>query len=118
MAIYGVLRHRATIRRAQKIVMNGDPMNSWATIAADVPCLLDASRAQPEPTYDRDRQTAFNDRAGVLLTSPHTDLLPGDRLTMTRGATGTYVVRPDHPGSVPTLMGMHHMQFAVDQVPA
>jgi hypothetical protein len=116
MSIYGVLRHRCTIRRAGKITLNGSPINSWETIESDVPCLLDAYAGQSEPTYSSGERTDFNDRSGRLLAAPGVDVRPGDRLVMTRGASGTFTVSPD-PAVISTLSGPHHAEFKVEQVP-
>lgn len=81
-----------------------------------MPCLLDAGTASlPEPTYTSEQQRTL-DRSATLLTLPSADVRPGDRLTMTRGATGTFLVKPD-PASVATLLGPHHKEFRVEETP-
>jgi hypothetical protein len=108
VSIRSVLRHRATVKRQAG--------TAWQTVASDLPCLLDVGTVgEPEPTYTGEQQR-YLDRSGTLLTLASADLQPADRVLMTRGQSGTFVVRPD-PAKVSTLTGVSHHEHRVGEVP-
>lgn len=114
--IRSVLRHRATVRRGTTAVVSGQSVTTWHTVAYDVPCLLDVgTRSLPEPSYTAEQQRTL-DRSGTLFALPAADVKPGDRVVLTRGASGTFLVKPD-PATVSTLTGAHHKEFRVEEVP-
>lgn len=116
MSIRSVLRHRATVRRSTTTIVGGVPTTTWATLTEALPCLLDVGTASlPEPTYTAQQQQAY-DRAGTLFTLPTADVKPGDRVVLTRGAAGTFLVKPD-PAGVATLTGPHHREYRVEETP-
>jgi hypothetical protein len=116
VSIRNILRHRAQVKRASTTVVSGMPTTTWNTILSDLPCLLDAgTQGQPEPQYTATQQTTL-DRSGLLFALPTADLKPGDRVVLTRGQSGTFVIKPA-PSNVSTLSGVHHREFRCEEVP-
>ena len=89
---------------------------TWGVVVADLPCFLDASGHQLDPTLSETAQQRL-DRTGTLFTLPAADVLPGDRVVLTRGAVGTFLVRQD-PANVATLQGPSHAEHRVEEVPS
>ncbi|KAA1376115.1 hypothetical protein [Aeromicrobium fastidiosum] len=110
MAIFSALQHRATVSRSFRSFSDGRASFEWAEVSTDLPCLLDAHKPDEGQPVEFERA----DRKGQLLTGPRADILPGDRITMTRGAVGTYVVQPD-PDERSTFHGLSHREFLVKQ---
>lgn len=116
MSIRSVLRHRATVKRPTTTNVNGVPTTVWNVIATDVPCLLDAgTTGQPEPTYTATQQQAL-DRSGIFFTLPTSDVKSGDRVTLTAGQVGTFLIKAD-PANVSTLRGVSHREHRCEEVP-
>lgn len=104
------------MKRGTTTVVSGQPVTTWATVTENLPCLLDAGTAAlPEPTYTAQQQQAY-DRAGTLFTLAAADMKPGDRVVLTRGQSGTFLVKPD-PATVSTLTGPHHREYRVEETP-
>jgi hypothetical protein len=112
--IESLLRHRATVKRAERTTLNCEPLNVWSVVDGDLWCLLDPLGAQTEASYSSEVQPT-RDRSARLLTAPDADLRPGDRVILTRGAVGNFRVTSD-PATVSTLTGPHHCEFVVEQV--
>lgn len=111
-----VLKHRCNVRRSVSTSVDGIPTQVWSTIATNVPCLLDAGDSQAEPTYTAlQQQTA--DRSGVVFFLPAQDVKPGDRITLSRGATGVFLIKPD-PALRSTLAKPSHREFRCEEVPS
>lgn len=108
------LRHRATVKRAERTTLNGEPINVWSVVDGDLWCLLDPLGVQAEASYSSEVQP-IRDRTARLLTGPGAGLKPGDRVTLTRGAVGNFRVTSDR-ATVSTLTGPHHCEFIVEQV--
>lgn len=87
------------------------PSHEWSTVATNVPCLLDATRSEREDTGEQQTR----DRAGVLTVGPHPDLKPGDVVTITRGPSGTFNLRPE-PAERWNFYGISHREFDVAEV--
>jgi hypothetical protein len=116
VTIRGVLRHRAIVKRPSTTIVDGESVIIWAAVTTDLPCLLDVGTASmPEPTYTAEQQRTL-DRSGTLFTLPTSDVKPGDRVVLTRGQSGTFLVKPD-PATVSTLTGPHHREFRVEETP-
>ncbi|WP_028636970.1 hypothetical protein [Nocardioides sp. URHA0032] len=112
--IYSVLRHRATVKRAERTTLNGEPLNVWSVVDGDVWCLLDTIGTQAEASHSSEVQPTRG-RTARLLTASGADLRPGDRVTLTRGAVGNFRVTSE-PATVSTCAGPHHCEFIVEQV--
>jgi hypothetical protein len=103
------------VRRFSTTNEDGVPVKAWADVAENVPCLLDAGKRQLEPLATQDQQQ-IADRSGTLFALPGNPIKPGDRVVLTHGGTGAYVVQPD-PAQVLDLNGTSHYEFRVEQVP-
>ena len=110
MTIYSALTHRATVSRSFTTFNDGRAHYEWATVTDVLPCLLDAHK--PDEGLEVEFQKA--DRKGLLLTGPRVDVIPGDRITMTRGASGAFVVKSD-PEERPNFHGLSHREYVVTQ---
>lgn len=116
MSIQGVLRHRATVERAQTTMVAGQPVKSWSVVLTRCPVLY-----SKDPTPDLDPtwtaiQRREADQRGTLFALPSADILPGDRIRITRPALpGAYEVQPD-PSTVLTLHGISHKELKVRSV--
>jgi hypothetical protein len=108
--IHTVLRHRAEVRRADSQIVDGERVHTWGLIEPDLPCLLSITGAQNENLGEG--QVA--DRSGVLFALPSV-LRPNDRLTMTRGAAGTFRVL-SAPAQIFNLNALSHCEFRVEEV--
>ncbi|MEJ7634306.1 hypothetical protein [Aeromicrobium sp.] len=111
MAIYSVLKHRATVKRSARTFEDGRAAYEWFTVAIDVPCLLDAV----ERSEDSETEFQKADRRGALLSGPGSPMQPGDRVVMTRGAAGTFLIRDD-PEQRANFHGISHREHGVEQV--
>lgn len=116
MSFQAMLRHRCTVKRLIEGEINGIATASWQTVATNVRCFLDLNfiRKGKDPiwTPEAGRKT---DRSGVLFTGNTAPLQPGDRISMTKGPTGTFEIQ----GAVdeawrPTEL--HHLELGVIEV--
>lgn len=105
-AIRNALRHRATVYR--------QGVTAWSPVLAAVPCLLDTGTAHEAEFSDSVKQRPRG-RVGKLFTLPFVDIHPGDRVVMTRGSSGTFVINPN-PALVGVLTEHHHYEFSVSEV--
>jgi hypothetical protein len=110
MSIYSVLRHQARVSRSVRTFDDGQAAYSWTTVGENVAVLLDASKREDGEEFEFEKA----DRVGLLMSAPDADLRPGDRLTMTRGPVGTFVLKGD-PADIPTLHGFSHREFRVTE---
>ena len=111
MSVYSVLRHRATVRRSVRTYEDGVPSYTWTTVAEDVAVLLDANKREDGQEFEYQKA----DRIGLLMAGPRADINAGDRVQMTRGPVGTFVVKGD-PDERPSLHGLSHREFRVTEV--
>jgi hypothetical protein len=114
MSIRGVLTQRASVSRATVTNVNGAPQTAWATVATDVPCLLDPLGQPEDSAVATALQTTEADRTGTLITAPEANIQPADRLTISvPGAPdSTWTVSP-FPSLVSDLHSPHHRAWKV-----
>ena len=116
MSYTAMLKHRATVRRLVASDLDGMPVHTWKTVAKDVPCFLDLNfiRKGKDPVWTPEAgRTA--DRSGVLFLGGDTVARSADRITMTKGPSGTFLIE----GAVdeawrPT--DRHHIEVGVVEV--
>lgn len=114
MGIQGVLQHRATVERSTETMTDGVPVRSWSVVSVRTPVLLSRESVVLDPSDGSERREATS--LAVLFTLPTADLLPGDRVHLTRPAlAGDFEVEAD-PSTVLSLHGVHHREFKLRSV--
>lgn len=116
MSYKAMLKHRATIRRLVASDLDGMPIHTWSVVAGGVPCFLDLNfiRKGKDPMWSPEAGRV-SDRSGVLFMGGTAVIKSGDRITMTKGPSGTFQIE----GAVdeawrPT--DKHHVEVGVVEV--
>ena len=109
MSILNVLTHRATIERSTETMTDGVPVRAWSVVGVRVPVLYSRESVVVDPSDASERREATS--TGLLFTLPTADVMPGDRVHITRPALGgDYEVEAD-PSTVLSLHDVHHREF-------
>lgn len=109
------LKHRATVERSTETMVNGTPVKTWAVIAVRVPCLYSKDATEFDPMWTVTQRKEAGQR-GTLFAVPKANILPGDRLTITRPSLpGKFEVQPDN-ADITTPLAVHHKEFKVKSV--
>jgi hypothetical protein len=118
MSVQTILRHRATVSRSVTLSDNGTGIAEYETfpVIVDLPVLLDAANeGELDPSWS-EAQRVFRDRAGILFAAISPELFVGDRVKLTRGTSGTFLIE----GAPPAVIGAQgfpsHCQYRVRQV--
>lgn len=112
MSILGVLQHRCTVERSTDALIDGVPVRSWSVVGVRVPVLLNRDAVVEDPTWTASQRHEAGSRA-TLFALPGADVLPGDRVHVTRPPMAdTYEVLPDF-ADVLTLHVVHHRELKV-----
>lgn len=118
MSYKTMLRHRANILEAVETQVDGMTTNSWQIKVGGtgVYCLLDLNFIRPgkDPIWTPETGTAEN-RMGVLFLSPTAPAVPGNRIQMTVGPTGTYMIDSDIDEAW-TPRKRHHLECHVVEI--
>jgi hypothetical protein len=120
VSILGMLNHACDILRREEVVsVMGYPSYVTSTIATDIPCRLDLGVPQQDGSdgaWSPEQRREF-DQSGVLYVQPDCQILPGDRVLMTFGASPgrTYEVAGD-PSYVYGKYNAHHREIRVKEV--
>lgn len=97
------------------------PTMTWQTVpgADRVRCFLDLFFIRPgkDPVWNPDTGRASN-RAGVLFVKASTDLVPGNRIKMLVGPSGTFLIDKviDEAWSPKKPTRRHHIEVYVTEV--
>ena len=116
MSYSSLLQMRCSVYRLEEISNDGVVSQEWNVIESGIRCFLDLNfiRAGKDPTWTPDQASAQN-RAGVLFLDAKSSAIPGDRIVMTTGPEGTFLIdsamdqawRPS---------GKHHLETYVSEV--
>lgn len=107
-------------RIMETIAGNQDGMafRSWAPIAGgdNVRCFLDLNfiREGRDPVWTPDSKTAQN-RKGVLFLPPGSTAMPGNRVQMIKGPTGTFEIMSSLDEAW-TVDKLHHLECFVQEI--
>lgn len=118
MSYRGLLAHRVTIKRSETTIVDGVESFGWVTVASGVPCRMDLqfirSGRDPQWTPEAGR---MEDRTGVGFFLADAPVRTGDRVIVTRGPSGTFLLE----GSIDEVQGRHgrthHIEVGVKEVP-
>ena len=111
--IHNLLRHRCTVQRSTfTLGPEWERTYEWADLATDVPCLLDVIGQQ------RDVSEKETDRTAILYVLGHgTPMAAGDRIVMTLGGQGTWILDVN-PKRVSDLRQPSHVEWPCSEVSA
>lgn len=115
MALLNLLKQRCTVQRLSDVQFDGLISTQWTQVA-DLRCFLDLSyiRSGKDPVWTPDSGRAQN-RSGVLFLPPGANVEPGDRIVMTKGPSGTFVVQSALDEAW-TPRKLHHLECYVTEV--
>lgn len=111
-----MLQHRCAVKRLVEGEIDGIATATWSTVSSNVRCFLDLNflRNGKDPVWSPEAGRRA-DRTGVLFALSSAGIQPGDRVSMTKGPTGTFEVQSAvdeawRPSS------MHHVELGVQEV--
>lgn len=117
MSYKAMLRHRCTVKRLQETFVNGMPVHNYVVVATGVRCFIDLNfvRLGKDPTWTVEAGRP-SDRTGVGFFMGSAPIQNGDRITITRGPTGTFSLEAAvdeawRPSS------KHHLEVSIKEVP-
>jgi hypothetical protein len=118
MSYTGLLKHRCTLRQLNESIVNGIPQSTWVDVQTNVKCFLDLNfiRRGKDPMWTMEAGRP-SDRSGVLFVVGTAPVKSGQRVQMTFGPSGTFLIE----GAVdeawrPT--SKHHIEVGVVEVPS
>lgn len=123
MSFRSLLTHRATLMTTETTVVDGVQSYVWVPVKSNVRCRLDLqyirSGKDPQWTPEAGRPV---DRAGVAFFESGEPVKVGQRLVITKGPIGTYLVGGDDLGAVDEVFlgrgsHVHHLEVGVKEVP-
>jgi hypothetical protein len=117
MSYGGLLKHRCNVKRLETTFVKGVAQTTWVTKTSNVKCFLDLNfiRKGKDPMWTPEAGR-ISDRSGVLFLAANANLVPGDRIEMVKGPSGTFTLE----GALdeawrPT--SLHHYEIGVVEVP-
>ena len=116
MSFNAMLKHRCEVRQLVEGEIDGIATASWQTVATNVRCFLDLGfiRKGKDPMWTPEAGRS-SDRTGVLFANKTAPLRPGQRVSMTKGPTGTFEIQ----GAVDEAwrpLNLHHLELGVVEV--
>ena len=118
MSYGGMLKHRCTLQELQSAFVDGKPVTTWQPVQTNVACFLDLNflRRGKDPMWTPEAGRVM-DRSGVMFLSTKANVKSGQRVVMTKGPSGTFLIE----GAVdeawrPT--SKHHLEVGVTEVPS
>jgi hypothetical protein len=120
MSFRSLLVHRVTVKRGAQTDIDGVPSYDWRDASTGVPCRVDLSfvRSGKDPLQWTPEAGRAKDRTGVAFFLPTADVMVGDRIVVTRGPSGTFLVE----GTFEEILGrhgrVHHIELGIKEVAA
>jgi len=118
MSYRNLLKMRCRILESTQSQQDGMTYNSWTPIldGDSVRCFLDLGfiRAGKDPVWTPDTKTAQN-RSGVLFLPPNSEAVPGNRVQMVHGPTGTFEIKSSLDEAW-TPRKLHHLECYVEEI--
>lgn len=117
MSYAGMLKHRCSLQTLSSTFVDGVPRTAWVDVATSVPCFLDLDylRRGKDPMWTPETGRA-RDRAGVLFLKGTAPVKSGQRIVMSKGPSGTFLIE----GAVDEAWrpsSKHHIEVGVTEVP-
>jgi hypothetical protein len=112
----GLLVHRCDVYRLDPQNVDGAASYSYAKVASDVRCRVDLSflRAGKDQGWTPEAGRS-SDRTGVAFFLTGANILPGDRILMKKGPTGTFLLEGTLD-EVQDGLKTHHLEVGVTEV--
>jgi hypothetical protein len=113
-----LLTHRVTVERLEETNVDGAATYEWRPVASNVMAFVDLSYSRPGVDRlvppEAGRPT---DRSGVAFFLPEQNVSSGDRIKLTRGLKGTFML-DGRFDEVPGRHGTsHHIEVGCTEVP-
>lgn len=117
MSYGAMLKHRCSLMELQSTFVDGVPRTTWVAVATGVSCFLDLNflRRGKDPMWTPDAGRVM-DRSGVLFVKGTAPVKSGQRVVMTKGPSGTFLIE----GAVDEVWrpsSKHHIEVGVTEVP-
>jgi hypothetical protein len=117
VSLRGLLVHRADILRLEVANVAGAPDVSWKTVAKDVRLRMDLNFLRPGKDSGWVPEAGRSpDRSGVAFFLTSADVRSGDRIKMTKGPTGTFLVDGAVDDPTDRTGEPHHIECGVTEV--
>ena len=118
MSFKSMLKHRVDVYRLTESDLDGLPVHTWSLVASNVRVFLDLNfiRRGKDPVWSPENGRAM-DRSGVLFAEFGANITSGDRLSTSRGPSGTFQVEGAVDEAWRPTDG-HHLELGVVEVPS
>lgn len=117
MSYSALLKHRCSLLELTETFVDGIPTMTWTEVATNLRCFLDLNfiRRGKDPMWTPEAGRP-SDRSGVLFVMGKAPVKSGQRVKMTKGPVGTFLIEGAVDEAwVPT--SMHHIEVGVVEVP-
>lgn len=118
MSYNALLVHRVTVKRLTETEVDGASTYDWHNVEVNERCRVDLNfqRHGKDPMQWTPEAGRATDKTGVAFFLPTANIRPGDRIVVTLGPTGTFLVE----GAFEEILGrhgrVHHYEVGIKEV--